>query len=101
MSEELVRDMGLLKRVEGLEKTVEGTAAALQMVAERVELEIKGINTSRSKEMTKLYKHLSSVDLELGRLRTRLAELEEEKKAGQFRKSSYLNNGGFPENGHN
>ncbi len=99
MSEELGRDMGLLKRVESLEKTVEGTNAALQMVAERVELEINGINTGRKKEMDKLFKHLSAVDLELVNLRSRLTELEEEKKAGQFpRPDDYLNNGGFPQN---
>jgi hypothetical protein len=99
MSEGLVRDMGLLKRVESLERAVEGTNAALQMVAERVELEINGINEERKEEMDKLFKHLSAVDLEITSLRTRLAELEEEKKAGQFPKlSDYRNNGGWPKN---
>ena len=72
MIEEQGRDMGLLKRVEKLEKTTDDMMAGSMLFMERMK-----------EETQSLHKFVAELQAHSLMLKKRIVELEEEKKAGR------------------
>ncbi len=73
MSKELGRDMGLLRRVEALEKTLGDLQAGSSLFMEAMQREVK-----------ELHRYVAELQSHSLMLKKRIVELEEEKKAGRF-----------------